>query len=152
MRSYYFRGESALGDEPSSPEELDAEKDVYVPEFSVIEESLKFYGIHIKERTSEYTDIENTLDDPKIKSILYATLVQELRTGNTDLLEFVLAKNLLTKSELEKYGIASQKNAALLVLKNMRGQQRARDIDSFLESGIFTRAEALELKFSNDKN
>lgn len=130
-------------DQVSSPE-----IEEYVPQFFVTQEALQFYGIDVHERTPENPSIEGTLDDREIKRKIYDTLVQELQSGNTHLLEFILSEKLLTKYELHDYGIDTQKETAKKILKNMTGQQRAKDIDSFLESGIFTENEALDLKYS----
>lgn len=145
--SYYFHGESSPANSPTILEDS-SEQEIYVPKFSIIQEALKFYGINVVENTRENFNINNTLSDPKIKKILYSTLVEELKTGNTHLLEFVLSEKLLKQEELIKYGIHSQRETAILILKNMKGQQRARDIDSFLESGMITQKEAQELKYS----
>lgn len=120
----------------------------YVPEFSVTEEALKFYGIDVRERTRDNLSTEGTLDDIEIKNKIYTTLVQEFQSGNTHLLEFVLSEKLLSKDELQKYGISSLKETAYKILENMHGQQRVKDIESFLESGIFTEDEALDARYA----
>jgi hypothetical protein len=125
------------------------EQEVYVPAFHVQQEALAMYGIEVKEQEEGSYDTEGTLEDPAIKKKMYLSLIQELEAKNTHLLEFILGEKLLSKEELVAYGITSQKETALLLLKTMRGQQRSRDKETFIESGILTQEEAQEAMYSS---
>ncbi len=124
-------------------------KDVYVPAFHVQQEVLEMYGIRVKEQTPGSYDVEGTLEDPKIKTKIYESLVQELQAKNTYPLEFILSEGLLSKEELKTYGITSEKDIALEILKTTKGQQRSRDKGTFIEAGILTTDEASEAMYSS---
>jgi hypothetical protein len=145
--------DSFNGGRETSPNEQEVfiatpEEEVYVPQFAVTEEALRFYGIEVRERTAENPNIEGTLDDIEIKNKIYTTAVQELKTGNTHFLEFVLSEKLLSKDELQKYGISTLKETAYKILEHMHGQQRAKDIETFRDSGLFTEDEALDARYA----
>ena len=138
----------------SDPENNDVhveslEREVYVPAFHVQQEALAMYGIQVKALEEGSYDREGTLEDPTVKKKMYTSLVQELEAQNTYLLEFILSEKLLSKEELLAYGITSQKETALLILKTARGQQRSRDKDTFIESGILTEEEAQEAMYTS---
>lgn len=138
----------------SDPENNDVhveslEREVYVPAFHVQQEALAMYGIQVKALEEGSYDREDTLEDPTVKKKMYTSLVQELEAQNTYLLEFILSEKLLSKEELLAYGITSQKETALLILKTARGQQRSRDKDTFIESGILTEEEAQEAMYTS---
>ena len=125
------------------------ETEVYVPAFHVQQEALAMYGIKVKEPEEGSYDREGTIEDPTVKKKMYSSLVQELQAKNTHLLEFILSEKLLSKEELVAYGIASQKETALEILKTTRGQQRSRDKGTFIESGILTEEAAQEAMYSS---
>lgn len=125
----------------NTQEEL-PERDVYVPAFHVQQEALAMYGIQVTERIEGSYDKEGTLEDPRVKQKMYSSLVDELQAKNTHLLEFILSEKLLSKEELVAYGITSQKETALEILKTTKGQQRSRDKNTFIESGTLTEEEA----------
>lgn len=121
----------------------------YVPAFDVLQEALAMYEIKVRKLEEGSYDREGTLEDPAIKKKMYVSLVQELETQNPHLLELILGEKLLTKEELVAYGIASQKETALQILKTTKGQQRSRNKDTFIEAGILTQKEAQEAMYNS---
>jgi len=138
-----FTSELVVHDTQEDPQE----RDVYVPAFHIQQEALAMYGIQVKEYQEGSFDREGTLLDPTIKKKMYSSLLQELQAQNTHLLEFILGEKLLSKEELVAYGITSQKETALEILKTTKGQQRSRDKNTFIESGILSQEEAQEAMY-----
>ncbi len=135
---------------PQDPLDDVPEREMYVPAFHVQQEALAMYGIHVKEREEGSYDRNDTLEDPVVKKKMYTHLVSELQAKNTYLLEFILAEKLLSKEELITYGITSQKETALGILKSTKGQQRTRDKDTFIEAGILTEEEAQNAMYATN--
>lgn len=145
------RFENTFKSSPKIKETLETSKnpEEYVPAFDVQQEVLAMYGIKVKKLEEGSYNREGTLEDPAIKKDIYMSFVKELETGNTYPLEFILSEKLLTKEELVAYGIASQKETALQILRTTQGQQRSRDKDAFIESGVLTQEEAQEAMYSS---